>query len=165
MGEWGGERGGRTASKVGKDFRASVCVTRARACPPLLPPPPHHRASITQRAWWRDAKLMLFAVALSLNLPGCTRDDPNTRALSSSHYGYVPIPPSVFSARERAREEGEGEGQSERERVSGTRVHSPEEREGEGGGRWRFPRGGWQVGWVTIGSIVAQWHRPRVTNR
>ncbi|KYN39426.1 hypothetical protein ALC56_05919 [Trachymyrmex septentrionalis] len=39
---------------------------------------------------------MLFAVALSLNLPGCTRDDPNTRALSSSHYGYV-LSASVFS--------------------------------------------------------------------
>jgi len=51
---------------------------------------------IYQRAWWRDAKLMLFAVALSLNLPGCTRDDPNTRALSSSHYGYV-LSASVFS--------------------------------------------------------------------
>jgi len=31
-----------------------------------------HISRIHQRAWWRDAKLMLFAIALSLNLPGCT---------------------------------------------------------------------------------------------
>lgn len=44
---------------------------------------------------------MLFAVALSLNLPGCNRDDPNTRALSSSHYGYVLS--AFYSAGERER--------------------------------------------------------------
>jgi len=72
-----------------------------------------HLSCIYQRAWWRDAKLMLFAVALSLNLPGCTRDDPNTRALSSSHYGYV-LSASVFSLQVPARtwyfEKGDGGG-------------------------------------------------------
>lgn len=71
------------------------------------------------------------------------RDDPNTRALSSSHYGYV-LSAGVFSLW-----------------VPGNVVLGEGWERGTG---W-FPRGGWQVGWFTIevllhNGIVLQGDKP-----